>query len=94
MKVANGRARIVDEETNAKLEVSFFGPFWGDYWVIGLARRIILSRWLANPPGGICGYWRARRAISDEVRDGALNDLKSMGYNTDALYWTEQPPAN
>ncbi len=36
-----GVARIVDDETNAKLEVSFvrlFGwqLFWGDYWIIGL----------------------------------------------------------
>lgn len=34
---AKGRARVVDAKTNAKLEVSFFRPFWGDYWVIDLA---------------------------------------------------------
>jgi len=34
---ARGRARVVDRTTNAKLEVSFFRPFWGDYWVIGLS---------------------------------------------------------
>ncbi len=28
--------------------------------------------------------------ISDEVRERALNDLKAMGYDTDALYWTVQ----
>ena len=33
-KVAVGRARVVDKATNAKLKVSFFGPFWGDYWVL------------------------------------------------------------
>jgi len=38
---ARGVARIVDSETNAKLEVSFvslFGLnlFWGDYWVLDL----------------------------------------------------------
>ena len=38
---AEGRARVVDTQSNAKLEVSFvslFGwnLFWGDYWVIGL----------------------------------------------------------
>ncbi|UCE90217.1 MAG: lipocalin family protein [Pseudomonadota bacterium] len=37
-----GEARIVDNESNAKLEVSFlklFGisMFWGDYWIIDLA---------------------------------------------------------
>jgi len=33
---AQGRARVVDRSTNAKLEVSFFRPFWGDYWIIDL----------------------------------------------------------
>jgi apolipoprotein D and lipocalin family protein len=31
--VANGVARIVDLDAG-KLEVSFFGPFYGDYWVL------------------------------------------------------------
>jgi apolipoprotein D and lipocalin family protein len=35
-RVAEGRARIVDDETNAKLKVSFFWPFEGDYWIIDL----------------------------------------------------------
>jgi apolipoprotein D and lipocalin family protein len=29
-----GKARIADTETNAKLKVSFFGPFYGNYWVL------------------------------------------------------------
>jgi apolipoprotein D and lipocalin family protein len=35
-KQALGRARVVDRSTNAKLEVSFFRPFWGAYWIIDL----------------------------------------------------------
>ena len=35
-KSANGKAWIVDPETPAKLKVSFFWPFRGDYWVIDL----------------------------------------------------------
>ena len=35
-KSAHGPARV-DHATNAKLEVSFFRPFWGDYWIIDLA---------------------------------------------------------
>ncbi|MBZ5544262.1 MAG: lipocalin family protein [Acidobacteriia bacterium] len=34
--IARGRARIIDPQTNAKLKVSFFWPFWGDYWIIDL----------------------------------------------------------
>lgn len=93
VKVANGRARIVDEKTNAKLEVSFFGPFWGDYWVIGLKEDYSLAL-VGEPSGRYLWILSRTPTISDEVRDAALNDLKAMGYNTDALYWTEQPPAN
>ena len=37
LDIAEGRARIVDPLSNAQLEVSFFGPFFGDYWIIDLA---------------------------------------------------------
>ena len=33
---AEGRARVPDPTKPGQLEVSFFGPFWGDYWVIDL----------------------------------------------------------
>jgi len=31
-----GKARVVDPETNAKLSVTFFWPFSGDYWILAL----------------------------------------------------------
>jgi apolipoprotein D and lipocalin family protein len=31
-----GSARVVDSTTNAKLKVTFFRPFEGDYWIIDL----------------------------------------------------------
>jgi apolipoprotein D and lipocalin family protein len=31
---ARGVARIVEGSSNAKLKVSFFRPFYGDYWVL------------------------------------------------------------
>ena len=40
IKDANGRAKIVDPATNAKLKVSFFGPFYGDYWVLDHAEEL------------------------------------------------------
>ncbi len=33
---ATGRARVVDLTTGSKLEVTFFWPFYGDYWVLDL----------------------------------------------------------
>lgn len=32
----NGKARVTDSKTNSKLKVSFFWPFSGDYWIVGL----------------------------------------------------------
>jgi len=36
VKVAKGKAKIVDKTTGAKLKVTFFWPFYGDYWIINL----------------------------------------------------------
>lgn len=33
-----GKAWVVDKETNAKVKVSFFLFFAGDYWIIDLGR--------------------------------------------------------
>lgn len=38
IKNAKGKARIVDKKTNAKLKISFFWPFSGDYWIIDLGK--------------------------------------------------------
>ena len=35
---AKGKAWVMDKTTNAKLKVSFFWPFRGDYWIIELGR--------------------------------------------------------
>jgi apolipoprotein D and lipocalin family protein len=33
---AKGWAKVVDKSTNAKLKVTFFWPFFGNYWIIDL----------------------------------------------------------
>jgi apolipoprotein D and lipocalin family protein len=35
-KKAKGTAKVVDKQTGAKLKVTFFWPFYGDYWIIKL----------------------------------------------------------
>jgi apolipoprotein D and lipocalin family protein len=35
-KSIRGKARVVDPSTNAKLSVTFFWPFSGDYWILAL----------------------------------------------------------
>jgi apolipoprotein D and lipocalin family protein len=38
LKTAKGKAWVVDTATNAKLKVSFFWPFSGNYWILELGK--------------------------------------------------------
>ena len=88
--MAEGSARVVDTKTNAKLAVTFFWPFEGDYWVLSLADDY--SWVLVGEPSGKYLWILARTPkISDELRANLVNQLETKGYNTKALYWTPQP---
>lgn len=90
--VAQGLARIVDTTTNAKLEVSFFRPFWGDYWVIDLAPDYSYA--VVGHSG--CDYlWILSRTptLPDEVYRGILSRLEAKSYGLERLQVTKQPAA-
>jgi apolipoprotein D and lipocalin family protein len=38
LKQAKGKAKVVDKKSGAKLKVTFFWPFYGDYWIIDLGK--------------------------------------------------------
>lgn len=83
-ETADGEARIVDAATNARLEVSFFGPFWGDYWIIGLADDYSWA--LVGEPSGRYLWILARSTeISPELTTDLLSRLTSLGYDTTKL---------
>ena len=89
-KSARGRARVVDRATRSKLEVSFFRPFWGDYWIIDLG---------ANYEYSVVGHpsrdylWILGRAptMQDAVYAGILARLRAQGYEVERLSRTLQP---
>ena len=39
LREAKGRAWVMDKASNARLKVSFFWPFRGDYWIIDLGKE-------------------------------------------------------
>ncbi len=90
LKVATGRAKVWDQDTNAKLKVSFFGPFWGDYWIIDLADDYSLSV-VSEPKGRYLWILSRTPTVSDTVKANALANLQALGYDTSALYFTKQP---
>lgn len=84
-----GRARVVDTATNAKLEVSFFWPFWGDYWVIDLASDYSFAV-VGHPSRDYLWILSRTPALAPEVYDGILARLRAQGYDLARLQRTEQ----
>lgn len=81
---AGGVARIVDELTRARLEVSFvrlFGQqlFWGDYWVLGLDPEYGWA--VVGTPDRKYGWILARSTNpGPEVIERVFAVLRSQGY--------------
>jgi apolipoprotein D and lipocalin family protein len=90
-KSAHGRARVVDGATHAKLKVSFFRPFWGDYWIIDLADDYSYA--VVGHPGRDYLWILARTpAMDDATYRGIVSRLESQHYETSRLVRTSQPP--
>lgn len=89
-KVAEGRARVVEPSTNAKLEVSFFRPFWGDYWIIDLAPDYSYAV-VGHPSRDYLWILSRTPTMAADVYQGILERLKKQGYELERLERTLQP---
>lgn len=89
-KVARGRARVADPSTSAKLEVSFFRPFWGDYWIVDLGADYEYA--VVGHPGRDYLWILSRTPTMDpELYASIVQRLQGQGYETDRLQRTTQP---
>jgi len=89
-----GRAFIVDQETNAKLQVSFvkfFGiwPFRGDYWIVELGENYEYA--VVGHPDRTYGWILSRSCtIADDVLDGIFSRLEEQAYNRNDFITIDQ----
>jgi apolipoprotein D and lipocalin family protein len=89
-KIAQGRARVVDRATNAKLEVSFFRPFWGDYWIVDLGPSYDYAV-VGHPSRDYLWILCRTRTMDGATYDGILARLRAQGYEVERLQRTLQP---
>lgn len=91
LKDATGRAKIVDTATNAKLKVSFFGPFYGDYWVLD---RSDDYQWaIVGEPSGRYLWILTRQAVPSAVTARTVEQrAASLGYDLSLLRRTKHAP--
>jgi apolipoprotein D and lipocalin family protein len=87
---ARGRAKVVDGKTNAKLKVSFFGPFYGNYWV--LDRADDYSWAIVGESSGRYLWLLAREPTPNKVElERLIERASTLGYDTSMLRRTRQP---
>lgn len=87
---AKGTAKIVDTATNAKLKVSFFGPFYGDYWVLDHADDYSWA--IVGEPSGRYLWLLNRQAVPGQTAlDAQIARARALGYDVSMLRITKQP---
>ncbi len=87
-KEATGKAKFVGEPTEARLKVSFFGPFYGGYNVVALDSDYQYALVVGNNLGYL---WILSRftTIPDVVREDFMDVAQEIGYDTSKLIWVE-----
>ena len=82
-------AKVVAPSGNAKLPVSYFRPFYADYWVLALApdhRRVLVGE-----PGRRFGWVQSRTPVLPQAdQDAALARAEALGYTRSAFKPTPQ----
>lgn len=88
-KESVGKARARKNGTPGQLQVSFFGPFYGDYDILELAPDYSYSVVGSSSPKYL---WILSRTpqMSKTTKDKILRNLRQRGYDTGKLIWVEQ----
>ncbi len=79
IETAEGVAKIVDGSNNAKLRVSFFRPFYGNYWILDLDPNY---QWvLVGEPSRKYGWVLSRNMkLEPEQWQKAMKTAEQLGY--------------
>lgn len=87
---AVGKAKVADTTTHAKLKVSFFGPFYGDYWVLDHGDDYDWS--IVGEPSGryLWALTRARHP-SGNIMAMLEQKVKALGYDWSLVRMTRHP---
>ena len=84
-----GKAKPNKNGKPGQLRVSFFGPFYSDYYILDLAPDYSYSVVGSSSPKYL---WILSRTpqLAPEVSTRIIQNLKHRGYDTSKLLWVEQ----
>lgn len=87
-KEAKGIAYAIDN-TNSKLKVSFFRPFYGDYWIIDVDKDYKYAL-VGSPSREYLWILSRDKKIDMKVKEELLLKARNSGFDTKKFIWTIQ----
>jgi apolipoprotein D and lipocalin family protein len=88
---SSGWAKAVNQKTGAKLKVTFFWPFFGDYWIIDLGPDYDYAV-VGEPSRKYLWILSRTPKMEDAVYAEVVNRLAAKGYDASGLERTTQTP--
>jgi apolipoprotein D and lipocalin family protein len=86
---AKGKAKIVDKKTNAKLKVTFFWPFYGDYWILDVGPNYEYA--VVGEPGRKYLWILSRTPQMEEtLYQNLVKKFAAKGFKTELMIKTPQ----
>jgi apolipoprotein D and lipocalin family protein len=89
LRNAKGTAKVVDTKSNAKLRVSFFWPFYGDYWIIDLGKDYEYAV-VGHPDRTYLWILSRTKKMDENVYKEILSGLAAKEYDVSKLILTPQ----
>jgi len=87
---ASGKAKIVDKKTNAKLKVTFFWPFYGDYWILDLGPNYEYAV-VGAPNRDYLWILSRTPQLDEQLYQRLLREMATRGFATDRMIRTSHP---
>jgi len=89
LREAKGRAWVIDTASNARLKVSFFWPFRGDYWIIDLGNDYEFA--VVGAPSRKYLWVLSRTPLmDDDVFNGIMERIEQLGFERDRVVKSTQ----
>jgi len=84
VRLIEGVARVIDPGTNAKLAVTFFAPFEGDYWILDLGEDYEYA--VVGEPSRTFLWILSRKPVMDQdLYEDILSRLPEKSYDPNRL---------
>lgn len=87
---AQGKAYFVNEQDQAYLKVSFFGPFYGSYVVFDLDKQGYQTAFVSGPNNAYLWLLSRTPTVEPELIERFISVSAQRGFDTSSLILVEQ----